>query len=222
MKFFKKIIFAGILVSATGLFACSEDSETQDKSTDSGNSDADADADSDTDSDSDVDSDSQGNEGDPVTALDSARLLNALNETEVTQLCNDTWAYYERTIPAEVFCKWKGVSYATSSSPHSEEQLISNCSSTEGSCLNNPTEAWSGNPGCNAPNTDCAATVAQYSLCIKDTAADFIAKVNSMLTCDVFTFDGTNSVWDLKGADRVPSCLMTECMSLWPADPKNI
>ena len=63
--------------------------------------------------------------------------------------------------------------------------------------------------------------MADYSACIMDTAAGFTQAVNGMATCDVLTSDGTTAVWDLKSADRLPSCMLTNCTTLWPPDPKN-
>ena len=63
--------------------------------------------------------------------------------------------------------------------------------------------------------------MAEYCTCIRDTAAGFAEAVNAMPTCDASTMDGTSVVWDLKGAHRLPSCLLNNCTTLWPPDPKN-
>ena len=162
--------------------------------------------------------------GDSVTTLSGTTALNALTEAEVTQLCDDTWAYFASAISAETFCKYRGLSFATSSSAPSEEDLRANCTEKENACRGDPGTAWSGNPGCSAPSSDCMATVAEYSTCIRDTAADFTQTVNGMPSCGEFTSgaEGTGAVWDFKGADRLPSCTFDNCATLWPADPKNI
>jgi hypothetical protein len=217
MKFFKKLLLVGILIFAIIPLACSDDGENQGDGPDGGGSDIGTDADSDGDSDSSSESE------DVVTTLDGTKVLNALSDAEVTQLCDDIWAYFETTIGTEIFCKYKGLSYATSSSAPSDEALRANCTGTETTCLGDPATAWSGNPGCSDPPDDCAATVADYSTCIRDVAADFIQQVSAMPTCDMFTSGegGTSLVWDFKGAERLPSCIWTNC-TLWPPDPKNI
>ena len=162
-----------------------------------------------------------GGAANPVTTLPTTTALNALTAAEVTQLCDDTWAYFASAISPETFCKYRGLSYATSSSAPTEEQLRTNCSSTETSCVSDPATAWTGNPGCSSPPSDCLATVAQYATCIMDTAAGFTQTVSGMSTCAALTSEGTSAVWDFKGADRLPSCLFANCASLWPPDPKN-
>src|SRR3954462_14164403 len=50
------------------------------------------------------------------TTLSSSKAVNALTPTEVTQLCDETYAYFGSAIPKATACKWKGLSYAASSS----------------------------------------------------------------------------------------------------------
>jgi hypothetical protein len=208
----------------TGVDSGSDGDTDTDTDTD-GDTDADTDGDTDVDGDADADADSDtDSDSDPVTTIDDTTVLSTFTDAEATQLCDDIWAYFESTIGTETFCKWRGLSYATSSSAHSEEQLRANCTGTESTCLADPAAAWAGNPGCSAPSADCAATVADYSTCIRDVAADFIQTVGGMPTCDMFTTGdgGTSLVWDFKAADRLPSCNLTNCTTLWPPDPKNI
>jgi hypothetical protein len=156
-----------------------------------------------------------------VTALAGTTVLSTLTTDQATQLCSDTWAYFAAAISAEAICKYQGLSFATSSSAPTEEKLRSNCSSKETPCLADPGSAWTTNPGCSEIPTDCGATVAEYSTCIQDTAAGFNQAVSAMPGCAEFTNTATSPVWDLKGADRLPSCELPSCDSLWPPDPKN-
>jgi hypothetical protein len=217
MRFLKRLLSIGFLLSTTIALACSTDDENQGEGPDGGGSDIGTDADSDGDSDSSSESEAV------VTTLAGTTVLGALTDAEATQLCDDIWAYFETAISPEIFCKYKGLSTATSSSPHTEEDLRNACSNTEAGCLSDPVSTWANsNAGCSAPAADCAATVADYSTCIRDIAARFSQTVSGMSTCDAFTLDLTQTIWDFKGVDPPPSCEWTNCTSLWPPDPKDI
>jgi hypothetical protein len=156
----------------------------------------------------------------PVTTVNSAATLSALSETEVTQLCDEAYAYYGTAIPTAVFCKWRGLKYATSSSPHSDQQLIDNCSSTEATCLADPAAALADNSGCNNFPATCGATVADYTACIMDLAAAFTVTVNAIPDCSVLTMDDTAMVWEAQGADAPASCdFSATCQGLYPPNP---
>ena len=158
---------------------------------------------------------------DPVTTLAGTTVLSTLTAEQATQLCDETWAYFATAVTTETICRYQGLSFATSSSAPTEEKLRSNCTSKESPCLADPSSAWATNPGCSEIPTDCGATVAQYSSCIQDTAAGLNQAVSAMPSCAEFTSAATSAVWDLKGADKLPSCELPSCDSLWPPDPKN-
>ena len=161
-----------------------------------------------------------GSSANPVTTVSSTTALSALTDTEFTQLCNDVYNYFGTAIPTDVFCKWRGLKYATSSSPHSDQQLIDNCVGTEATCLANPAEAWASNTGCNSIPADCAATVADYSACVMDEAAAFSVTVNAIPGCDVVTMADTSMVWDAQSAPTPASCdFSATCQGLYPPTP---
>jgi hypothetical protein len=156
----------------------------------------------------------------PVTTLSPSTALSALTDTEFTQLCDDAYSYFGTAIATDTFCKWKGLSYATSSSAPTEEQLRSNCSSTEATCLADPAAALANNPGCNSIPANCTATVADYSACIMDEAAAFTQTVNAIPACAEFTSAATSMVWDATGAAPMASCTFTTtCQGLYPPNP---
>jgi hypothetical protein len=157
-----------------------------------------------------------GSSGSSVTTLSGTQALNALTADEAAKLCDDTYAYFASAIPQATGCKWKGLSYATSSSAPTDEKLQSNCTTKETSCLGaTPTEVWP-NPGCNDLPSTCTATVAEYSACIADEVASFITTVDGFVSCADFTTDGTTVIWDFMGAEPPASCssLATKCPDL--------
>ena len=109
-----------------------------------------------------------------VTTLNDGLALKALTTADAAQLCKDTYAYFGKTIPMATACKYKGLSYATSSSAPSDSQFQQVCKDHEATC----TQAGSGvgsatDPGCSALPSTCTATVAQYSACISDEVVTF-------------------------------------------------
>jgi hypothetical protein len=161
-----------------------------------------------------------GSGGDSFTTLSGTTALSALTQEEATQLCDEAYAYYGSAISTETFCKWKGLSFATSSSAPTEEQLRANCADKENRCLADPAAALADNSGCNSFPADCAATVADYCACVRDQAATFTQTVAGISNCDALTSEGTNAVWDALGAAPLASCTFSDtCPGLYPPNP---
>jgi hypothetical protein len=159
--------------------------------------------------------------GASVTTLPGGTAVNALSPTEVTQLCNDTYAYFGSAIAKATTCKWRGLAYAASSSAPSDAQAQTNCTNKETSC--NQTDPWADNPGCNDIPTTCTATVAEYSACISAEAAAFTQTVNGLKTCATLTRADTAAIFDVMAAAPPASCmaLMDKCADLYPPSPLN-
>jgi hypothetical protein len=160
-----------------------------------------------------------GSGGDSVTSLSGATSLGALSEAEAAQLCDDTYAYFRNAISTATNCKWKGLSFATSSSAPTEEQLQANCTEKESGCLADPAAALANNPGCSPFPDNCMATVSDYSRCIKDQVDVFEQTVAAIADCDVLTGTGTDAVWAALGADPPASCTFPTCTGLYPPNP---
>ncbi len=159
--------------------------------------------------------------GNAVTTLSGGTAVNALTTAEVTQLCNDTYAYFGSAIPKATTCKWRGLSYAASSSAPSQSVLQQNCTSKETACQ--PTDPWADNLGCNDIPSTCAATVAAYAACISDEVAAFVQAVNGLPTCATLTSAGTAAIVEAQIANPPASCasLMNTCPDLYPPGPFN-
>jgi len=156
--------------------------------------------------------------GGSVTNLSGTKALNALTAEEATKLCDDTYAYFGSAIPQATACKWKGLSYATSSSAPTQDKLRSNCTSKETGCqAADPSAVWP-NPGCGDLPSTCTATVAEYSACISDEVTDFNQTVNGLPSCTEFTSAGTSAIWDAMGANAPAGCtsLTDKCPDLYP------
>ncbi len=163
--------------------------------------------------------------GTSVTSVSSTKAVNksALSAAEATQLCNDTYAYFGTAITRANGCKWRGLSYASSSSAPSEAVLQQNCTNQESACLSGDGGAFT-NPGCNDLPASCTATVAQYSACIKDEATAFTQTVTGLPSCSTLTSAGTSAVFDAQTGGSPPaSCasLMTACPALYYPNPFN-
>jgi hypothetical protein len=152
-----------------------------------------------------------------VTTLSGTQALNALTTAEAAQLCHDAYAYFAATIGAATTCKWNGLVYATSSSAPTDEALRQNCTNRETACLADPGALWAANADCDTIPTDCTSTVAEYSGCVRDAAAAFTLTVNGLPSCDAFTHESTNLVWNVVAAPPLPSC--TFCAGLYPPTP---
>jgi hypothetical protein len=153
-----------------------------------------------------------------VTTLGGSKAVNALTAAEATQLCNDTYAYFGSAIPKATTCKWKGLSYAASSSAPSQAVLQQNCTSQATPCLQS--DPWANNSGCNGIPSTCAATVAQYAACIKDEVAAFIQTVDGLPSCTALT--STAPIFDAQTGGTPPaSCtsLGNACPDLYPPNP---
>jgi len=152
--------------------------------------------------------------------LSGTKAVNALTAAEATQLCNDTYAYFGSAITKATTCKWKGLSYAASSSAPSQAILQQNCTSQETSCL--PTDPWANNSGCNNLPATCTVTVAQYSTCISDEVAAFIQTVTGLPSCATLT--STAPIIEAEtGGTPPPSCasLADTCPDLTLPSPLN-
>jgi len=156
-----------------------------------------------------------------VTTINGTTAVNALTPAQATQLCDDTYAYFGSAIPKATTCKWKGLSYAASSSAPSDAQVQSNCTTKETSCQG--TDPWADNLGCNDIPSTCTATVAEYSACISDEVASFIQTVNGLKTCAMLTRADTPALFEIMAAPLPASCmsLMNKCADLYPPGPLN-
>jgi hypothetical protein len=162
-----------------------------------------------------------GGSGNAVTTLGGGTAVNALSTAEVAQLCDDTYAYFGSAIPKAMTCKWRGLSYAASSSAPSQSVLQQNCANKETACQ--PTDPWADNLGCNDIPSTCTATVAQYAACIGDEVAAFIEAVSNLPSCVTLTSAGTAAIVGAQTANPPASCasLMNNCPELYPPGPFN-
>jgi hypothetical protein len=156
--------------------------------------------------------------GTSPTALNDSKLLNALSTAEAVQLCDETYTHFGTAIPKEAACKWRGLVYATSSSPPTEAKLRQNCTTKESACLAlEASKIWL-NPGCGEIPASCTATVAEYFACMDDEVAEFNQKVLGFPACDTFTTAGTTAIWDAQGSPPPGDCasLGKKCPDLYP------
>jgi hypothetical protein len=160
-----------------------------------------------------------GGGGNSVTTVSATATLSTLPPADATKLCDDTYAYFRAAITTEAACKWKGLSFATSSSAPTEEQLRSNCSVKEMECLADPATALGTNPGCSPVPSNCTTTVAEYSTCVMDEVAFFNQTLGTMPSCATLTFMGTQAVSAALSAAPPASCTFSGCPSLFPPNP---
>ena len=139
--------------------------------------------------------------GNSVTTLDGSKPIGTLTTTEATQLCNDIYAYFGKTIDQATLCKWSGLSHANSTSPTSDSQFQQNCKSQETTCLT----AGPATASCSAIPPSCTATVSQYSACISDKAAPFNQAVSALPGCATVTKNDSQGIWAYLSSDA-PSC----------------
>jgi len=142
--------------------------------------------------------------GTAITSVGGGKTLETLTPSEATQLCNDTSAYFGKNIPKATMCKEAGLGYAVSSSAPSDTQLQKNCSSKEASCL----QAGPAIANCTDITAKCKATVAQYSTCIADRAADFSQQVSALANCATVTMPDLEAVWTFMSAALPASCAL--------------
>jgi hypothetical protein len=162
--------------------------------------------------------------GTSVTSFSGDKALNALTSADATQLCKDVYAYFGKNIPMATACKYKGLSYATSSSAPSDAQFQQVCKDHEATC----TQAGSGvgsadNPGCSAIPSSCTATVAQYSTCISDEVALFNQGMSGLPSCATAGSATISTVWGVMIPTAPASCdsLTEKCPELSPPVPNN-
>ena len=84
-------------------------------------------------------------------------------------------------------------------------------------------DPWASNFGCDIPAA-CAATVADYSACIRDEVAAFLQTVNALPMCPSLLMSDTSAIVNAQNADAPASCasLMNTCPDLTPASPLTI
>jgi hypothetical protein len=164
-----------------------------------------------------------GSSGSSVTTISGTTALNALTPTEVTKLCDDTYAYFGSAIPKATTCRWRGLAYGASSSAPTDAQLQSNCTSKETSCQGSA-DPWADNLGCNDIPSTCAATVAQYSACIIDEVAAFTQLVGGFPMCSMLMRSNASEILNAIAAPPPASCasLMNTCPELSPPGPLNM
>jgi hypothetical protein len=159
--------------------------------------------------------------GGGVTSLSGTKAVNALTTTEAGLLCSDIYSYFGTAIPRATACKWKGLSYAASSSAPTQAMLQQNCTMQQNGCLPSDAATFS-NPGCGDIPTNCTATVAQYSACIADEVTAFSQTVGGLPTCTALTSAGTSAIFDAQSGGTPPaSCasLSDACPALYPPSP---
>jgi len=149
----------------------------------------------------------------------STLALSTLAPADFMKLCDDTYAYFRSAISTEAACKWKGLSFATSSSAPTEEQLRANCAEKETQCLADPVTALGTNPGCSPFPSNCVTTVGEYSTCVRDEVAFFNQTVGSLPSCATLTSVGTQAVSAALSAPPPASCTFSGCPSLFPPNP---
>jgi hypothetical protein len=156
-----------------------------------------------------------GSSGTSVTGISGTKAITALSAAEATQLCNDTYAYFDSAIPHAAACKWNGLSRAASSSSRTQDDLQKGCALADNSCLQSDAGAFA-NPGCgDLPKTNCTVMVAQYATCIADEVKAFNQTVNGLPECSVVTLADTSPIFDALGGGTPPA----SCTSLGEACP---
>ncbi len=159
-----------------------------------------------------------GGSGNSVTTVSGTKNISSLSTAEATQLCNDTYSYFDTAIPHATACKWKGLSRAASSSSQTQNDLRTGCALAENGCLQSDAGAFA-NPGCgDLPTKNCTATVAQYTACVTDEATQFNQTVNGFPACDVVMLSGTAAIFDALAGGTPPA----SCTSLGDACPALI
>jgi hypothetical protein len=155
-----------------------------------------------------------GSSGTSVTSVSSTKTISALGAAEATQLCNDTYSYFDTAIPHATACKWNGLSRAASSSSRTQDDLQKGCALADNSCLQSDAGAFA-NPGCGDLPMNCTATVAQYATCIADEVAAFNQTVNGFPDCSAVTPADTSPIFDALGGGTPPA----SCTALSDACP---
>jgi hypothetical protein len=163
--------------------------------------------------------------GTSVTTLDDTKAMNTLTAADTTQLCKDTYAYFNSNISMETACKYKGLSLATASSAPSDSEFQKICKDNQSACTKAGTGVGSAeNPGCSGLSTKCTATVAQYSACIKDEVAAFNQRLSALPDCATATSAIISKVWEAMVPSTPPdSCdqIGNKCPDLTVPAPNN-
>ncbi len=173
------------------------------------------------------------------TAVCGTTPLKDLTGTQTAQLCSDTFAYFGRSITESTFCQWQGLISAATSSPQSDSDVQTQCTTTENSCEasdagtdagpNIPPYLVYGAQNNSLPisncfegpiNSSCTATVAQYANCINDETAAFITTVKGFMPCAMESLTAIAGVTPAESVTQ-PSCeaLQNACAGLTQPDP---
>lgn len=143
-----------------------------------------------------------GSAGTGSAPLSGSKTLGSLSAAEATQLCNDTYDVFNRSIAKADLCKKAGLAFGVSSSAPTDPQLQQNCKSQESECLANPPAA----AVCNSIPKPCPVTVEQYMKCVTDEVSALNAGVAPLAGCATVTHDDLPDVWGLVAADPPASC----------------
>jgi len=136
-----------------------------------------------------------------ITSLDGEKLLGDLTPAEVTQLCNDAYAYLGNTVSQATLCKAEGLTYSISTSAPTDAVMRENCAAREEACLNASPYV----PDCGEMPSPCTATVADYSACVLDQASTYNNTVGTIANCTELTSQDKPAIWDF-AADLPESC----------------
>ncbi len=141
-----------------------------------------------------------------VTTLADTKAFKDLTDAELTQLCNDTFAYFGSSISSADRCKWAGLQAASSSSPESDAKMQTTCATHQNLC--NTADAGTGSNFYCFGSIDplCTATVAQYSTCISDETAGFGNTVKGFPACGAIKISDVPSIMDAELATPPASC----------------
>ena len=150
--------------------------------------------------------------------------LGALTTAQTTQLCNDTAAYFAKTISATIACKWAALSTSASCSSPTNTLLQACCSQQENPCLDAGVGLGSGvggNAGClGTIPSSCTATVAQYSACISDETSALLQAVSALPDCSTLTMSDTMAIQNAQTANPPTSCTpVNACSGVSAPDP---
>jgi hypothetical protein len=141
-----------------------------------------------------------------VTTLAGTKVFKDLTDAEVTQLCNDTLAYFGSSIPSADRCKWAGLQASSSSSPVSDAMMQMICTTHQNRC--SAPDAGTGNSSIcfSSIDSSCTATIAQYAACIADETAGFSAIVKTFPACSAVKVDDIPSIMATEGQPPPASC----------------
>jgi hypothetical protein len=163
--------------------------------------------------------------GTSVTTLDDSKTLNTLAPADTTQLCKDTYSYFNSNISMATACKYKGLSLATASSAPSDSEFQKICKDNQSACTQAGTGVGSAeSPGCSGLSTKCTATIAQYAACIKDEVAAFTQGLSALPDCATATSAIISKVWEVMAPSTPPdSCdqIANKCPDLTVPAPNN-